>query len=207
MIRTKIKICGLFRLCDAYYVNCAMPDYVGFVFYEKSHRKITIEQALELRLHIHPEIKTVGVFVDAPKEKIVQLCKERIIDVIQLHGREDNHYISELRNKVPNQEIWKTFQISSKKDLQLAKQSSADMVLLDNGYGTGKSFDWSLLDGFTQPFILAGGLSPMNIPNAIEKFHPYVVDISSGVESDGLKDKNKIFEAVNAVKINVKRNI
>lgn len=200
METAKIKICGLFRPCDAEYVNVALPDYAGLVFYEKSRRRVAPEQARELRAAISPAIKTVGVFVNAPKEQIAALRRENVIDAVQLHGGEGDAYMMELRSIIPGVPIWKAYKIRAASDLEAAAKSAADMVLLDNGYGTGEPFDWSLIGSFPRPFILAGGLTPDNIPDAISRFHPYAVDISSGVESGGVKDKNKIFATVAAAR-------
>lgn len=200
MSGTKIKICGLYRLCDAEYVNGAMPDYAGFVFYDLSRRCITPSKSKELREALCSKIVTVGVFVDSPKEKIAALYRENIIGGIQLHGSESDDYISDLRGMIPGAAIWKAYKIRSAANMEAAARSAADMVLLDNGYGTGECFDWSMIGGFTRPYILAGGLTPKNIPNAIDRFHPYAVDLSSGVESYGLKDRLKINAAVAAVR-------
>ena len=196
---SKIKICGLFRPCDADYVNKAMPDYAGFVFYEKSHRNVTMQQAEQLRKCIHSSIPAVGVFVNAPQEQIATLCHERIIQIVQLHGGESAEYIERLRKQIPGVPIWQAFRVRAIEDLQMAEKSTADLILLDNGYGTGEAFDWSLISGMTRPFVLAGGLTPQNIPQAISRFAPFMVDISSGVETDKQKDPVKILSAVAAV--------
>ena len=200
MSGTKIKICGLHRLCDADYVNEAMPDYAGLVFYPNSKRKVTEEEAFALRRAISPAIETVGVFVDASMDQIVGVYSQNSISIIQLHGREDNAYIKALRRRLPKAVIWKAYQVRSREDLREAQASMADLVLLDNGYGTGVCFDWSLLTNFSRDFILAGGLTPENIPLAIAKFHPLAVDLSSGVETEGRKDRGKIVAAVSATK-------
>ncbi len=200
MSGTKIKICGLFRPCDAQAVNAALPDYAGFVFYEKSHRNLTQAQARALREAIGPSIVTVGVFVDAPKEMIAGLCREKTISTVQLHGGESDDEIRALRELLSSTEIWKAFKIRSNKDIEAAAASAADLVLLDSGQGTGEPFDWSLIHGFPRPFILAGGLTPKTISDAIGRFHPYAVDLSSGVETDGLKDREKISAAVAAAR-------
>lgn len=197
---TKIKICGLFQSQDTAFVNEAMPDFAGFVFYEKSRRNVTKEQADSFRKALSREIKTAGVFVNAPPEFIYDIYKNKIIDIVQLHGGESDGYISKLRGLLHGAEIWKAFLIKSKKDLEEAARSPADMVLLDNGYGTGESFDWRLIKSFGKPFILAGGLTPENIPEVLERFHPYAVDLSSGVETEGIKDRNRIAAAVAAVR-------
>lgn len=196
---SKIKICGLFRPCDADYVNKAMPDYAGFVFYEKSHRNVTMQQAEQLRKCIHSSIPAVGVFVNAPQEQIATLCHERIIQIVQLHGGESAEYIERLQKQIPGVPIWQAFRVRAIEDLQMAEKSTADLILLDNGYGTGEAFDWSLISGMTRPFVLAGGLTPQNIPQAIARFAPFMVDISSGVETDKQKDPVKILSAVAAV--------
>jgi phosphoribosylanthranilate isomerase len=199
-LKTKIKICGLKRLEDAKYCNEAKPDYVGFVFYKKSRRYVSEEQARNLKQIILPSIKIVGVFVNESQDFISEIYNEKIIDIIQLHGDEDEKYIEKLRKKIPWVEIWKAFKICSNNDIEKAKISSADKIMLDNGYGTGESFEWSLIKNIGRDFILAGGLTPENIPKAIEKFKPYAVDISSNVETDGKKDKFKIRAAVKAVR-------
>ncbi len=196
---SKIKICGLYRLCDADFINEAMPDYAGFVFYEKSHRNVTMQQAKQLRQSIHSSIPAVGVFVNAPQEQIAALCQERIIQIVQLHGGESKEYIDELKLRIPGVPIWQAFRVRAIEDLQMAEKSTADLILLDNGYGTGEAFDWSLLSGMGRPFVLAGGLTPQNIPQAISRFAPFMVDISSGVETDKQKDPVKILSAVAAV--------
>ncbi len=200
MHKTKIKICGLFWLCDATYVNEAMPDFAGFVFYEDSHRYLTEEMAQNLRERIHPTIQTVGVFVDVPIEQIVSIYQKKIVSIIQLHGKEDDAYIEKLRAVLPQAIIWKAYKVRSAEDVKMAKESTADMVLLDNGFGTGVSFDWSLVADMNRQFILAGGLTSENICKAIEMFCPYAVDLSTGVETKGVKDKEKMVAAVEAVK-------
>lgn len=197
---TKIKICGLFRLCDAEYINEAMPDYAGFVFFEKSHRNVTMQQAAQLRKSIHPSIPAVGVFVNAPQEQIISLCREGVIQIVQLHGGESAKYIGRLKALIPGVSVWQAFRVRTQDDLAAAQQSTADLILLDNGYGTGETFDWSLISGMTRPFLLAGGLTPQNIPQAITRFAPYAVDISSGVETEKQKDRDKILAAVAVVR-------
>ena len=107
-----------------------------------------------------------------------------------------------LRASSPGHAVWKAFKIRSLDDLDAANASSADLVLLDNGYGTGRTFDWSLAGGVNRPFLLAGGLAPDNIPEAVAALHPYGVDISSGVETGGQKDRGKILAAVSAARRN-----
>ena len=198
---TKIKICGLYRPCDVEYVNQAQPDWCGFIInFPKSHRNVTPEQARELRTGLSRRVRPVGVFVDQLPEEAASLLNDGTLAAIQLHGHENDEYIARLRALAPGCEIWKAFQIRSAADLDAANSSTADMVLLDNGYGTGETFDWSLAGGVKRPFLLAGGLTPDNIPEAVRQLHPTGLDISSGVETDKKKDLNKILAAVAAAR-------
>ena len=198
---TKIKICGLYRPCDVEYVNAALSDYCGFVInFPKSHRNLTPEQARELRAGLSPQVTPVGVFVDRPPEEVAALLNDGTITVAQLHGQENDAYIAALRELAPGREIWKAFKVRDPADLDAANASAADMVLLDNGYGTGETFDWSLTGGLKRPFLLAGGLTPNNIPDAIRQLRPAGLDISSGVETNKKKDLSKIKAAVAAAR-------
>lgn len=203
MNATKIKICGLFNPEDANFVNAAMPDFIGFVFCEKSRRYISPTEANKLRKKINKKIISVGVFVESPQVEIVNLFRNKTISIVQLHGEEDEAYINSLRDLIPEAQIWKAFKIESISDLESAAKSSADKVLLDNGKGTGVCFEWSIIKEFPREIILAGGLNPENIPDAIERFHPFAVDLSSGVETNGIKDEAKILAAVKAAKRSV----
>ena len=197
---TQIKICGMTREADIDYVNEARPDYIGFILnFPKSRRNLSPEQAAALKSRLSPEIRAVGVFVDRPAEEIIRAAETVGLDVIQLHGHEDDAYIAALRERT-NLPVWKAFRVRSAADLSAAERSSADEILLDNGYGTGEAFDWSLAGGFNRPFLLAGGLTPERIPQAIRALHPKLVDISSGVETDGVKDRDKILAAVRAAR-------
>lgn len=191
---TKIKICGLFRDEDIDFVNAAMPDHAGFVFYEKSHRNVSLDAVKRFRAKLDKNIKSVGVFVDEPIESMVQYCLGDTLDVIQLHGSEDNAYIEKLR-LLTDKEIWQAFKIRSLDDALRANSSAADMLVLDNGKGTGKTFDWSLIKCIDRPFFLAGGINAENITEAL-KIKPYGIDVSSGAETDRVKDKEKIDKIV-----------
>lgn len=196
-----IKICGLCRECDIDYVNQAGPDYIGFILnYPKSRRNLSTERAAALAGRLRPGIRPVGVFVDQGVDAVREAAERIGLAAIQLHGREDDGYIAELRRQTALP-IWKAIKVREAADLQAAKISTADEVLLDNGYGTGAVFDWSLLDGFERPFILAGGLTPETIPEAVRTLSPKLVDISSGVETDHVKDREKILAAVRAVRL------
>ena len=199
---TKIKICGLYRPQDIEYVNAAMPDWCGFIInFPKSHRNLAPDQVRALRAGLAPGITPVGVFVDSPAEDVAALLCDGTITVAQLHGHEDDGYIARLRELAPGCTVWKAFKVRSAADLAAANAFvAADMVLLDNGYGTGAAFDWSLVQGVTRPYILAGGLTPENIPDAIARLRPYGLDISSGVETNKAKDFDKIKAAVAAAR-------
>lgn len=194
----KIKICGLSRPEDIEYVNVCKPDYIGFVF-AKSKRQITFEQAKKLSDNLDTSIAAVGVFVNEEITNIKKLCENRTIDLIQLHGNENEAYIDKLKN-VCNKQIIKAFKVNSKQDILAAEKSSADYILLDNGAGgTGEKFDWSLINKINKPYFLAGGINTTNLDEAILK-KPFCVDVSSGAETDGIKDKNKIFDIVKKFK-------
>ena len=198
---TKIKICGLRRPEDIAYVNEAKPDFAGFIIdVPKSRRNVPREKVRELTALLSPEILPVGVFVNAPMETILSLVTDGTLKAVQLHGQESQSYLEELKKQVAVPLI-RAFSIRSPEDLTEAEKSPADFVLLDNGAGgTGETFDWSLLSSFNRPFFLAGGLRLENITEAVSRFHPYALDLSSGVETDGYKDKEKIIAAVAAVR-------
>ncbi len=193
---TEIKICGLVRDRDADYVNEAGPDYAGFVLnFPQSRRSLSPEQAMRLRQRLRPGILAAGVFVNESIQAVCRAAELIGLDVIQLHGQEDAEYIAALRG-LWSGPVWKAFRVRSIGDLAEAEASSADGILLDNGYGTGAAFDWSLAAGFQRPFFLAGGLTPENIPSAIRALRPKLLDVSSGVETAGCKDREKIRAAV-----------
>ena len=196
---TKIKLCGLSRIEDIELANQLAPEYVGFVFWEKSKRNVSLEQARLLREKLEESILSAGVFVDADMEYILTLVQAGIINIVQLHGHEDEAYIRDLR-KLVDCPIIKAFCIRNDEDMELANISSADMVLLDSGMGTGVTFDWRRLKLVSRPYILAGGLNPSNIVEAVTTLHPFGVDVSSGIETDGLKDPAKMREFVRLVR-------
>lgn len=201
MSGVKIKICGLSRFEDIAFVNEAMPDYCGFIIeYPKSRRNVSADQVRRLREKLKPGILPIGVFVDAPIPLVAELLCDQTLMGAQLHGNEKEEYVAELRARADDRLLWKAFQVSSRAEVLAAEQSTADCILLDSGQGSGKTFDWGLLSSVSRPFFLAGGLTPANLQQAIRQVHPFGVDISSGVETDGVKDKEKILAAVNAVR-------
>ena len=197
----KVKICGLSRPSDIAAVNQYRPDYAGFIInFPKSHRSCTPEQVQALHAQLSPDIPAVGVTVNQPLGTVASLLEQGIIDIAQLHGQEDDAYIRSLR-RLTDAPIIQAFRVASPADIERANRSIADCILLDHGAGgTGCTFDWSLTDRVTRPYILAGGLTPENLPRAIERCHPFAVDLSSGVETNGCKDLNKMRAAVAAVR-------
>ena len=196
---TKIKLCGLSRACDIEEANLLQPDYIGFVFAKKSRRCVAPEQAGELKKLLRPEIRAVGVFVNEAPEAVAALLNRGVIDLAQLHGSEDGEYIRRLRN-LTDSPLIQAFRIRSKEDLSRAEASEADEILLDAGAGTGTVFDWSLLRNMERRYFLAGGLDPENVREAIRDLHPYGVDVSSGIETDALKDRTKMAAFVAAIR-------
>ena len=196
---TKIKLCGLSRLCDIEAVNELRPEYVGFVFVNTSKRYISQEKAKELKKRLAPEIKTVGVFADKHPEQIAEICRKGIVDMVQLHGGEDEAYIRRLKALMA-QPVIRAFCIRTAKDADKAEKCPADYILLDSGAGSGTTFDWKLVQNVERLYFLAGGLHIGNIKKAVEQLNPYGVDVSSGVETDGWKDKRKMQALIAAVR-------
>ena len=192
----KIKICGLKRLEDIDYVNLYKPDYIGFVFAGKK-RKISFEWAGELKKHLSKDIKSVGVFVDEDIKNIVSLVNDQVIDMVQLHGNEDELYIKTLKQLI-DVPIIKAIKVINEKSLKI--KLDVDYYLFDNAVaGSGERFDWSLMQTLDKPVFLAGGIDLNNIDEALKQ-DVYALDMSSGVETDGLKDKEKIEEIIRRVR-------
>lgn len=194
---TKIKLCGITREEDIDVVNEILPDYIGFVFAKKSKRFIFCDMAKKLKSKLNPTVKAVGVFVNENIENIIYLIENDIIDLVQLHGNEDNEYINKLKNYI-NVPVIKACQIKSKADMAII--TDADFILLDAGAGDGKTLDASILKDFNRDYFLAGGLSPDNIVKKIIALHPFGVDVSSGIETEGKKDMAKMRRFVKLVR-------
>ncbi|MBC6001722.1 bifunctional indole-3-glycerol-phosphate synthase TrpC/phosphoribosylanthranilate isomerase TrpF [Veillonella hominis] len=207
----KVKMCGISKVETISAVVEAKPDYMGLVF-APSKRQVTVDQAKTLVEELHKqytkrynngteqsnndEIKTVGVFVNETLDNLVTIAKETNLDAVQLHGDEDEAFIQSLKERT-NVEVWKAVQIRSAADAEAWIDSSADMLLFDAYHedergGTGEVFDWSCLNEFERPFMLAGGIDSTNVARAIRTVRPYGIDISSGIETDGVKDDEKI---------------
>ncbi len=205
---TRVKLCGISRDEDVRAVLRAAPDMCGIVVdYPCSLRSVTPDVAARLgKLLEGSGIERVGVFVDAFHTTIERLVAAGALDAVQLHGHETPAYIEELRARLalaaPDRHvrIIQAFRVRAPQDVQAARQSPADLVLLDNGRGTGEAFDWGLVADVGRPFVLAGGLAPGNVARAIAAVRPYAVDMSSGIETDGSKDPRKMMEAVAAVR-------
>lgn len=188
----KIKLCGLTRPSDIETANLLHPDYVGFVFAKKSRRYVSPERVKTLKELLHPDILAVGVFVDEEPETVAMWLSSGIIEIAQLHGGEDEAYIKRLR-ELTERPIIKAFSVKETHDIEKANDSTADFVLLDAGEGgTGTAFDRELLAGMSRPYFLAGGLDPSTVGEAVRRWCPYAVDVSSGIETDGLKDAEKM---------------
>ena len=196
---TKIKICGLQSEDDISYVNELMPDYIGFVFLQGRRRYISPEDAAHLKSLLNQAIQSVGVFVNESVENVASLLQSGTIQMAQLHGQEDETYARKLKS-LCDRPIIKAFIIQSEEDIKKALAYPADYLLLDNGLGTGETFDWSLIQGIERPFFLAGGLNSENVREAISLTAPYAVDTSSGVETDHKKDYHKIKAFIDAVR-------
>ena len=215
----KVKMCGISKVETIPAVVEAKPDYMGLVF-APSKRQVTVDQAKTLVEELHKqytkrynngaeqsnndEIKTVGVFVNETLDNLVSIATEANLDVVQLHGDEDEAFIQSLKERT-NVEVWKAVQIRSAADAEAWIDSSADMLLFDAYHkdergGTGEVFDWSCLDAFERPFMLAGGIDSTNVARAIRTVRPYGIDISSGIETNGVKDDEKITAFTKIVK-------
>jgi len=200
----RIKICGLFRDEDINFVNEARPDYAGFVF-APSPRQVSVPLAQYLRFRLAKDIVPVGVFVNTPIAEIVPLFQNGIISIAQLHGSEDDSYISALKKKCDegnNRTQLKIIKVIKSEDLKKnLPATEADYYLIDSGAGSGKSFNWELLKSkkFKRPWFLAGGIDQKNIKKAME-VNPFAIDVSSGAETDGVKDREKIIQLVSTVR-------
>ena len=196
---TKIKLCGMTCPEDIQTANLLMPDYIGFVLSPVSRRYISSSQATALKKLLSPQIAAVGVFVREEVETVAELLNRGVLDASQLHGGEDTLYLARLR-ALTDRPILQAFRVHGPEALDAALRSPADMILLDSGAGSGKRFNWDLLRTFPRPYFLAGGLTPENAADAISALHPYALDVSSGIETDGKKDPAKMKAFVETIR-------
>ena len=199
---TAIKFCGLRREEDISFVNELKAEFAGFIMSPKFWRYVSPEDVRKLRKGLNGETKVIGVFVDEDVSYVAGVINDGIIDIAQLHGSESEEYISELREKTNGKAvITKVFLIKSDDDIAKAKASLADYVLLDSGVGgTGETFDWELIKNIGRDYFLAGGLNATNVKDAVDRFNPFAVDVSSGVETDKIKDFKKMEAFAKAVR-------
>jgi phosphoribosylanthranilate isomerase len=195
---TLVKLCGLRSIDDIRYANEAKPDMAGMIMAPGFRRSVDKELARTMVGELTDSIRSVGVFVDQDLDEVIDTARYVGFDMVQLHGSEDEGFITAVRSGlgVP---VIKSFGVSPDQ-ISAAKESSADMVLIDPGRGSGETFDLTLLHGFRRSIIIAGGLTPDNVSEAIRKVRPYGVDTSSGIESEGSKDREKMIRFVSAVR-------
>ena len=199
---THIKLCGMMRPEDIETANGLKPDFIGFVFAKKSRLAVTPDQAAALKAALDRHIKAVGVFVDEDPAAIAKLFADGVIDAAQLHGSETDDVVAQVKaltgGKCP---VIQAVAMRGAGDIARAAASPADHILLDaKGGGTGHPFNWELAKRVSRPYLLAGGLSPDNIAEALETLHPWGVDVSSGIETDGRKDGKKMRRFVEQVR-------
>jgi phosphoribosylanthranilate isomerase len=214
---TKIKICGMRRPEDIAIVNEYRPDYIGYIFVKNRVREVSEEQAAVMTGLLDPSICPVGVFVDEDVERIVRIVSRGTIRAVQLHGSEDAEYVAALRKRLDELSpmssgavdgseipIIKAVRMESGHSLDRWQESEADFLLLDQGKGgTGTAFDHDLIDKagvIRKPWFLAGGIGAENAQEVIRRFAPYGVDVSSSVENDGWKDREKVAEMIYKVR-------
>lgn len=192
MTDTKIKFCGLRREEDVKYAASLDAGFFGFILSDRFKRFVAPEKVARMKEFVPSSAKTVGVFVDETLDYVISTAKTAKLDMIQLHGSESETYIAEIKEKTGLLVI-KMIKPVSENDIITARQSITDLILLDSGAGgTGKVFDWSLAENLGRDYILAGGLTPVNVGEAVKRLKPFAVDVSSGVEKEGIKDFSKM---------------
>lgn len=195
----KIKICGLTRPEDIACVNRLLPDYIGFVCWPGSRRLVSEEQAARLKAALSPEIRAVGVFVDAPVEEITALLQKGVIDMAQLHGEESEEDVCRIR-ELTGKPVIRAVKVGCRRDVEEWQGSAADYLLFDSGMGSGRTFDWNLLKEVKRPYFLAGGLGADNLEQVLAQVQPYGVDLSSSVETGGYKDPQKMRRVMEVIR-------
>ena len=190
---TKIKICGITNKPDALKAVQLEADMLGFVFYKKSKRYVEPRIAEDIINELPPSVAKVGVFVDEDAKMVMNIAQDASLDTLQFHGSETPEYCNAFKDSY---KVIKAFRLKDKGDLKGINKYDTDLYLLDtymeySSGGTGKAFDWKMLEDFEllRPIILSGGLTPDNVASAIKDIAPYGVDVSTGVESaPGKKD-------------------
>jgi phosphoribosylanthranilate isomerase len=204
---TKIKICGLTTPADIAAANRLLPDYAGFVF-AKSPREVGTDAAKELVSALDTRIKSVGVFVNQPIDAVLRVAAQVGLTVIQLHGEESRADMAAV--KQAGLSVWKAVRMRNADSVRLANDAleTADCIVADayaKGVygGTGAAFDWAMLSALPKErLVLAGGLTPETVQGAIAAVRPFCVDVSSGVETDGVKDAKKMEDFITRGKHN-----
>lgn len=189
---TKIKLCGMMRPQDIVYANEARPDYVGFILTAGFRRSVTKDEACRMKALLDPAIRAVGVFVNDTAENIQAFLQAGIIDLVQLHGCESPAFCKQIPAPV--------IKYFSPEAFEQTGQYDTDYFLFDSGTGTGKTFNWSEIPKTDTPFFLAGGLNAQNIQSAVKQVSPFAVDLSSAVETNGYKDKEKMINIVRSIR-------
>ena len=196
MINGKIiKVCGMREAPNIRDVESLQRvDMMGFIFYPKSPRYI-----YELPAYLPVHARRVGVFVNEDLKRIEEICDKKVIDIVQLHGLEEEKELNYLRSRIV-QPVIKAFCIKKEEDVRQAERSPADFILLDSGAGTGRTFEWEWIKHMERPYFLAGGIHIDNVEKALEQLKPYAIDVSSGIETEGRKDKRKMAAIMTAVR-------
>ncbi|MGN0667157.1 MAG: phosphoribosylanthranilate isomerase [Huintestinicola sp.] len=208
-----IKICGMRRMEDILLMNECLPDFVGFVFYSKSKRYVTFEEAAAMGNKLDTRIKKVGLFVNSSTEDILDAVKTAKLDIVQLHGDEDSDFAEKLRSLLPDDvKIWKAVRVRSPEDVEAADRTCCDALLLDSFSagqygGTGNRADLSLIEQacFLKPFLLAGGINKDNLAETADFLQRFPnsmgIDLSSALETDGFKDRDKVIDIMSIYRL------
>ena len=190
-----IKVCGMREAENIQEIESLQDiDMLGFIFYPKSPRYI-----YELPAYLPVHARRVGVFVNEDLKRIEEICDKKVIDIVQLHGLEEEKELNYLRSRIV-QPVIKAFCIKKEEDVRQAERSPADFILLDSGAGTGRTFEWEWIKHMERPYFLAGGIHIDNVEKALEQLKPYAIDVSSGIETEGRKDKRKMAAIMTAVR-------
>ena len=201
----KTKFCGLRRLEDVAYVNEVKPDFAGFILAKGFRRSISREEMIQLKAKLDPEIQAVGVFVNPDPGEVIGYLEEGLIDVAQLHGEESEEDIVYIK-AVTGKPVIKAVRAENRFLVEAWLDTAADFLLFDSGTGSGETFDWGILQDIDRDFFLAGGLNAENLEQAVTSCRPYGVDVSSGIETDGVKDLEKMHGVAQTIK-RIERNL